>query len=343
MNGSDLAIRVRHRAALIRSDIPVPRRARRSELELVLVSQAARSGGTLLQQLLDGHREVLMHPFELEIGRTRAAWPELSDHELLDASAAFETLYERSIDRFIMSGLSPHRPGSPNETRHAFRFSRFRYRRVFHDLWAARPPNSQREVLDIYFSAFWSAWRDAPRDAQPAFVGAFRPEIIADAPSMARLLADFPTGRVVSLVRDPISWLASARAQKLRYADLEWSARRWTRSVVAALDLRRSHPEQVLLGTFEDLVGDTERFTRVLADWLGISWAPSLLEPTTGGRPMKADSSFVVGGYGVRRETIARTSLVAEPDRSEMDRRCRALYDEAVALASERFADHSGG
>ena len=45
---------------------------------LVLISQVQRSGGTLLNSLLDGHPELHVHPYELQIGHpTKADWPVL--------------------------------------------------------------------------------------------------------------------------------------------------------------------------------------------------------------------------------------------------------------------------
>jgi hypothetical protein len=45
---------------------------------LVLISQIQRSGGTLLLQLLDGHRECHVDPYELKIGHPKKHnWPPL--------------------------------------------------------------------------------------------------------------------------------------------------------------------------------------------------------------------------------------------------------------------------
>ena len=44
---------------------------------LVLIAQPNRSGGTLLSQLFDGHPQLHVHPWELEIGDRWDEWPEL--------------------------------------------------------------------------------------------------------------------------------------------------------------------------------------------------------------------------------------------------------------------------
>src|SRR3954452_24833176 len=50
----------------------------RVEQPFILISQIQRSGGTLLNSLLDGHPELHVHPYELHIGYpTKPDWPAL--------------------------------------------------------------------------------------------------------------------------------------------------------------------------------------------------------------------------------------------------------------------------
>jgi hypothetical protein len=330
-----LTHRLQHRVRLAVSDIPRapgPKAHQPLRLELVLITQIARSGGTLLAQLLDAHPECLTHPFELEIGRRRRQWPELSAEELVEPEAAFDVLYERSIDRFIMEGLSPHLPGSRNETRHPFRFSRSTCRRVFVGAWRSQRPTSQREVLDLYFSAFWAAWSEAPDRHTARWLAAFRPGAVADPAFTTGFFGDYPSGRLVSIIREPVSWFASAQRHKSNYAEASRAGALWVESVVATLQLKRERPEQVYVDSFERLVGDTAAFTRDLADWLGITWNASMLEPTMAGRPMRADSSFADGTFGIRTASIDRRDAVSDLDRREIERRCRSLHDEASTI-----------
>jgi hypothetical protein len=45
---------------------------------LILISQLPRSGGSLLSQLLDGHPELLVYPWEMKIGYpSKGKWPTL--------------------------------------------------------------------------------------------------------------------------------------------------------------------------------------------------------------------------------------------------------------------------
>ena len=65
---------------------------------------------------------------------------------------------------------------------------------------------------------------------------------------------------------------------------------------------------------YEALVQETESTMRRLADAIGISMSPVLLEPTFNGQPIRANSSESVRDYGVvsDRTTAYRTTLEPE-------------------------------
>jgi hypothetical protein len=83
-------------AAKVRLEHAVPVRE-----PLVLISQIQRSGGTLLLQLFDGHRQCHVDPYELKIGHPKKHnWPPL---DLSRPETWFETLYFRGAR---MEGVS---------------------------------------------------------------------------------------------------------------------------------------------------------------------------------------------------------------------------------------------
>src|SRR5262245_48024972 len=71
---------------------------------LALVSQIARSGGTLLSQLFDGHPECHAHPHEIWIGHPSSRhWPEL---DLDRPGDWFPMLYEKKTIKHVRRGYS---------------------------------------------------------------------------------------------------------------------------------------------------------------------------------------------------------------------------------------------
>jgi hypothetical protein len=128
---------------------------------LVLIGHKGRSGGTLLNQLFDGHPGVHAHPHELELGRKADhAWPvfDLGGNP----HAWFELLAERHVARGYMSGYAK---GTGPEGRHdrerlPFLLPPSLQRHLFLALVARDPPGSQRDVFDRYFASYFNAWLD---------------------------------------------------------------------------------------------------------------------------------------------------------------------------------------
>jgi Sulfotransferase family len=273
---------------------------------LVLVSQVPRSGGTLLSQLFDGHPECFAHPHELRIGSpTSRHWPPI---DLAHPDGWFELLYEPYAWKHARRGYKKPAGVRPDGGRDVdvfpFLFSPGLQQRIFERRIVDRPASSRRDVLDAYFTSYFNAWLDNQTlYAEPKrVVTAFAPDLHVKRLSLAGFFEDYPDGTLVSIVRDPRSWYASARNQKQQYSTVERALKKWRNSTEATLAARAERPDRVVVVTYEGLVRDTEQTMRLVAERVGISMLPELLVPTFNGRLIRANSSDPVQGYGVRAE-----------------------------------------
>jgi hypothetical protein len=93
------------------------------------------------------------------------------------------------------------------------------------------------------------------------------------------------------------------------YAGVEGAVGLWNASTDATIAVAERYGERVLVLTYEQLVRDSERTMRRVADRIGIDWAPSLLRPTFNRRPIGANSSDpAVQGEGILPERAAAFS-----------------------------------
>ncbi|MGD9925193.1 MAG: hypothetical protein AB7V13_27660, partial [Pseudorhodoplanes sp.] len=123
-------------------------------MPLVLISQVQRSGGTLLSQLLDGHPAIAAHPHELKIGHpTPEDWPPIDPALVADAN--FQMLFEPRTIRFLKRGYTKGEQDSDGQA--CFNVPRLQ-RQIFAKLCTTYPPTTQREILDIFFTAYFRAW-----------------------------------------------------------------------------------------------------------------------------------------------------------------------------------------
>jgi sulfotransferase family protein len=296
---------------------------------MVLISQIQRSGGTLLSRLFDGHPECHAHPYELQ-GPIEDGWPKV---DLAAPETWFASLYEKKVAEHLTSGYS--KPGLKAVDLDVFPFvflPRLQ-KRLFDQCIAARQIERERDVFDCYFTSYFNAWLDnhnlytGPKKA----VTAFTPLAMSNAADAERFFAAYPDGIVISIVREPRAWYASAARHKKRYADLGDSIGLWRQSAEGALEARRKLGKRVVVLTYDQLVREPEAAMRRLAERIGITMSPILLTPTFNGRPVRPNSSDAVDSYGVVADRTDAYRDVLDADAiGRIDELAGEIYIQAV-------------
>jgi hypothetical protein len=292
---------------------------------LVLISEIQRSGGTLMSRLFDGHPECFTHPYELHWGRPQKYdWPapDLS----APVSALFDSLEERWVRRFTERGYYAKGPEA-----HPFLFDIELQRRLFEEALAAAPPARPREVLDAHFTALFNAWLDCQGIYQEPkrFVVAFTPRVNMRAVRRDAFWRDYPDGYLISIVREPVSWLASARRHKPgEYQSLDDALQLWQGSAEGTLAALAERPDRVLAFTFTDVIQRTEAVMRRICERTGLSFAPGLLRPTYNGRPVGSNSSFR-STTALDAAAIDHDAEVSADDRARVQAEVGGLYAQA--------------
>jgi hypothetical protein len=304
-----------------------------ANLPMVLVSQVQRSGGTLLCRLLDGHPELRVYPLELYWGApTEYDWPSLST--AMSPTAAFRELAAgnaHQIERFTTGGYRKADRGGGGSPL-TFAFSLGLQQQAFLRQLALRPANTRRDLLGAFMSSFFTAWLDYQfryRKARYLAVFAKRHNL---SPVTNEFFADYPDGQLVTVIRDPASWYASASIHSAeQYGDPEQAIGLWTTSVLASCAARQRWPEQVIVIGFERLIGDTDRLMRLLAERLGLPWNGRLTVPTFNGRRVLSNSSFAPAG-GVDASAGDRGSQLDPAVARYIRQEAQPLYEETRSI-----------
>jgi hypothetical protein len=302
----------------------------------VLVSQIQRSGGTLLNELFDGHPEVHAHPYEVKIGRpNKFNWPSL---DLAAPETWFDVLFEKRSATHFLGGY--HKSAKKRNEYDAFPFlflPRLQ-KAIFEQCVANWDVDSERVILDAYFTSYFNAWLDNQNlHARPKrIVAGFTPRLAMTPGSLERYLAAYPDGTLITIVRDPRSWWVSASGyQPERYTDVGESLTLWRESTEAGLAAQERFGDRVVLLTYERLVQAPEQTMQTVAERVGISMQPVLLEPTFNGRPIRANSSAGVGRRGIVAERADAHKQELDPAIAEqIDALAGDLYERAAATAS---------
>jgi hypothetical protein len=306
---------------------------------LVLISQIQRSGGTLLSQLFDDHPQVHAHPHELKIGYPKeSTWPRID----LKASAVawFEMLEEPPARKAFKRGYEKYSRGllhdlAPEDVESfPFLLAPSLQWRIFEHCVTTKPVERRRDVLDAYMTSYFNAWLDNQNlyTGPKKIITGFTPRLVRKSRSVDAFFAAYPDGRLLTIIRDPKSWFASARKHKPRaYRDIDRAVEAWARSALSAIDSKGRYGDRVYMISFDELVDDTRTVMERLSAYLGIAFQPTLLEPTFNGFPIKATSAFPVSDYGIVRDPLARGRTLSNEESSFIERRTRELYERALA------------
>jgi hypothetical protein len=315
---------------------------------LVLISQIQRSGGTLLSQLFDGHPECHAHPHEITIGKpAKWDWPTLD----LDAPDGWlAALHEPLVAEWVDSGYVKEKlKRRENLQPDVFPFvcSPKLQQLLFEACVASRQVERERDVLDCYFTSYFNAWLDNHNlySGPKKVVTGFTPRLSLELQRVELFLAAYPDGTLISIVRDPRAWYASAtRHRKYYRRDFDEAVGLWRQSTEAALAADERFGARVILLTYEELIEDTEATVAAIADRIGITMAPELLLPTFNGRPIRANSTDAVDGHGILQGRVnAYRDLLDRETIARIEKSAGDLYERAASIARARRAEHAGG
>lgn len=302
---------------------------------LVMVSQVQRSGGTLMSQLFDGHPQVHAHPHELYIG-----YPEKYNYPDLDLSAAAETWYELLFEKPALKsfrdGYQKHPDSAEYDKADVFPFLLLPnlQRELFLHLVAQTPINTQRDVLNAYWTSYFNAWLDYQGlYGEKKVIAGFVPRVNIDAGNISRFFRDYPDGKLISVIREPKGWYGSShRKGPQNYPDPQTSMPVWIDSAQAMIRNKQAYSDQVYLLSFDTLLKDTEGVMRKLAAWIGLTWDDILTEPTFQRMPIKANTAFATTQYGVIDAPLKREKDVSPEDTAYIDAHAADLYQQVLEL-----------
>lgn len=300
---------------------------------LALISQVQRSGGSLLIHLLDGHPELWVHPHELKFGLL-AKW----DWPTVDLQAGpvgwLAALLNRALPDMV---LKPYFKGGRNRFAKAqtltFPLDLTAMVRHFLESAGQIEVRTARAVIDCYFAAFMHAWNHGRAAPAPRFVVGFSPRLVMRDASLSGLLATYPDGHVICVVRAPDTWLASAQhhSHYADYVDAEAALALWAQSAGRAIELARTRPANTTVLTYEALVGDTEATMRTLAEDIGIAFDTGMTRPTIAGQDILSNSSYDIATPGVHRESLSTAALLSPALRRRVEANYLPIYRQALA------------
>ena len=102
----------------------------------------------------------------------------------------------------------------------------------------------------------------------------------------------YPNGILVNIIRDPRSWIISAKKHLNPYDDTLTSLKLWKKNCQNSFKYKNKYFEKIILIKFDDLIKNTEMTMRKICLAADINFEKTLLLPTFNGELINSDSSF---------------------------------------------------
>jgi hypothetical protein len=250
------------------------------KFRLIMISAMYENGGNTIQRHLDGHPELFVYPYESQPGTFMVSdwmtsmfpqkyrWPEFG------ISGTFDRDYEAIIDEeFKVRVNTPHVSkfrdvsdlGCTNAQRKA----------AFLSILKGKP-RTRANIVEAFYRSTFKVWKTLKRSGQEkAYVG-YSPIIGVDTDKM---VADFPDGIMLHIVRNPYAAYAETKRRPVPY-NLEKYVRIWNYMQMTAINFQERYPQNMIVVRYEDLVADKAKFFRNLSLKLGIGYSETMLYPS---------------------------------------------------------------
>ena len=253
-----------------------------------MVSAGFEHGGNVTHRHLDGHPDLLVYPFESQLGnrnfndflssveRVQYRYPEFP--EGLRPAELYEQLIDEEMKTFLRK-----RNGSKFKNANLDMIEDDR-KAAFEQLLGEASFYPRAKVIEAFFRSTFIAWKNYYTNTRKdmTYVG-YSPAIGIDAD---RIVRDFPNVRIVHIVRNPFSAYRDTKRrpfpQPLSKYLITWNIYHSTVQMYAQM-----YPKNVRIFRYEDLVADKVEFMLNIANFINVPFAETMLYPSWNGVEIK--------------------------------------------------------
>jgi hypothetical protein len=259
-----------------------------NDFNFVMVSAGFEHGGNVTHRHLDGHPNLLVYPFESQLGnrnfndflasveRVQYRYPEFP--EGLGPVEYYEQMIDEEMKTFLRKrDASKFKDANLelNEADRLFEFQRLLGNMDFYP---------RAKVIEAFFRATFITWKNCytePSEGK-AYVG-YSPVIGIDS---ERIIRDFPGVKIMHIIRNPFSAYSDTKRrpfpQPLNKYLITWNIYHSTVEMFS-----RMYPSNVRILRYEDLVADKKSFMQEVADFIGVVFSEKMLYPSWNGIEIK--------------------------------------------------------
>ena len=252
-----------------------------------MISAGFEHGGNVTHRHLDGHPNLLVYPFESQLGnrnfndflssveRVQYRYPEFP--EGLSALDLYEQIIDEEMKTRLRKANGSKFKDADLDLNEADRIEEFKK-------MLGQAPFTRKQAIEAFFKSTFIAWKNYYNkpEADMTYVG-YSPAIGIDAD---RIVRDFPNARIIHIVRNPFSAYRDTKRrpfpQPLSKYLITWNIYHSTVEMFSKM-----YPDNVRIFRYEDLVENKEKFMREVANFINVPFGQTMLYPSWNGIEIK--------------------------------------------------------
>lgn len=254
----------------------------------VMISAGFEHGGNVTHRHLDGHPDLLVYPFESQLGnrdftdylasleRVQYRYPQFPE------GLPAEDLYEQIIDEEMKTFLRKRNGSKFKDVDLNLREED--RKNAFLAYLGEKPYYRRKDVIEAFFRSTFAAWKNyytTPKEDM-VYVG-YSPAIGLDS---ERMIRDFPDIKIIHIIRNPFSAYRDTKRRPFPHPlskyIITWNIYHSTVEMYA-----RMYPENVRIFRYEDEVSDKAQFMHEIANFIGVPFSETMLYPSWNGKEIK--------------------------------------------------------
>ena len=282
------------------------------DFKLAMISAGFEHGGNVTHRHLDGHPDLLVYPFESQLGnrefndflssveRVQYRYPEFP--EGLTPSELYESIIDEEMKTFL-------RKRNGSKFREANLVLDENDRKKVFVKFLEKNSTKRAHVIEAFFRSTFEAWENKSVNikASSIYVG-YSPAICLDAP---RIVKDFPNVKIIHIVRNPFSAYFDTKRRPfpqslIRYL-ITWNIYHSTADMYANI-----FSKNFRIFRYEDLVSEKEYCMKDISDFLEVNFNECMLYPSWNGVEIKGDiapwGTVLRGDEGYNRSLVEQLS-----------------------------------
>jgi Sulfotransferase family len=253
-----------------------------AEFKLIMISAMYENGGNTTHRMLDGHPELFVYPFESQVGTSLVAdyltsyvpfkyrWPEFPLAG--DPAHDYELIFDEEMKVRLRTPERSKFKHAPMDITEAER------KKLFVECLQGKP-RTRAHLVEAFFRSTFASWKNVQKTGkEKAYVG-YNPVQVLDTD---KILADFPHGHVIHVVRNPWSGFADTKKRPFPLS-LERYTWTWNLCQLMALTYAEKYPGHFHVVRFEDLVANPKAVMSGLCKGLGLGYSDTCLYPSWNG------------------------------------------------------------